>query len=308
MTLRLRLEPGARSFTPMKIPQRHRLHRDVATEWVLFSTGLSDSGHSKPGGFRGEWELAIRGNSRHVPVMKSKEGIGAAEEAASKHGRADAALFRRVQPSTKRKNIMETSRLYFLSVPVFVAVAMLSGCGRGSGQPTNISYRQVGICKSFVAASGPVTSRADEGYAVFKIETVDNKSNKPFAFDPKFLYVDQSTPAQHAKQLWEWDRRYASADSRIPQSLGISLAPETTIPAGGKLDVNGFLVIPLGINNPSHGPEENKFAFQLLHDSGTSENTASGQIRVSEGIVFNKTNAADTKWTVAENCKELPLK
>lgn len=204
---------------------------------------------------------------------------------------------------------METSRLCYLSVPALIAVALLSGCGSRTGQPANISYRQVGICKGFEAASGPVTSRTDEGFAFFKIETVDNtKSNKAFAFDPKLLYVDQSTPEQHAKQLWEWDRRYASTDSRIPQSLGISLAPETTIPAGGKLDVNGFLVIPLGINNPSHGPEENKFAFQLLHDSGTSENTASGQIRISEGIVFTKTNAADTKWTVVDNCKELALK
>ena len=204
---------------------------------------------------------------------------------------------------------METPRLYFLSVPVLIAVSMLSGCGKGSGQPTNISYRQVGVCKSYEGASGPVTLRADEGYAVFKIATVDNtKSNKAFAFDPKLLYIDQSTPEQHAKQLWEWDRRYASTDSRFPQSLGISLAPETTIPAGGKLDANSFLVIPLGINNPSGGPEENKFAFQLLYDSGNSENTASGQIRVSEGMVFNKTNAADTKWTVSENCKDLALK
>jgi hypothetical protein len=203
---------------------------------------------------------------------------------------------------------METSRLYFLSVPVLIAVTMLSGCGRGSDQPTDISYRQVGICKSFAAASGPVTSRPDEGYAVFKIETLDNtKSNKAFAFDPKLLYIDQSTPEQHAKQLWEWDRRYASPDPRFPQSLGISLAPEATVPAGGKLDVNSFVVIPLGVNNPSHGPEANKFAFQLLYDSGTSENTASGQIRVSEGMVFNKTNAADN-WTVVENCKELALK
>ncbi|MGH6823798.1 MAG: hypothetical protein ACREC4_09990, partial [Methylocella sp.] len=62
-----------------------------------------------------------------------------------------------------------------------------------------------------------------------------------------------------------------------------------------------------GINNPSGGPEEDKFAFQLLHDSGTAENTASGQIRISEGIVFSKTNAAG-KWTLAENCKELALK
>ena len=204
---------------------------------------------------------------------------------------------------------METSRLYFLSVPVFIALAMLSGCGKGSSQPTNISYRQVGICKGFQAASGPVASKANEGYAFFKIDTVDNsKSNKPFAFDPKLLFIDQSTPEQHAKQLWEWDRRYASTDSRFPQSLGISLAPETTIPAGGKLDVNSFVVIPLGVSNPSGGPVENTLAFGLLYDSGTSENTASGQIRISEGIVFDRTNTDDSKWTVAEDCKELALK
>jgi hypothetical protein len=203
---------------------------------------------------------------------------------------------------------MKTSRLYFLPVTVFIAVSMLSGCGRRSGQPTNISYSQVGICKGFETASGPMKAKADEGYAIFKIETVDNKSNKAFAFDPKLLYVDQSTPEQHAKHNWEWDRRYATTDSRIPKSLGISLAPETTIPAGGKLDVNGFVVIPLGINNPSGGPEESKFAFQLLHDSQTAETTERGQIRVSEGIVFDKTNADETKWTVVENCKELALK
>jgi hypothetical protein len=204
---------------------------------------------------------------------------------------------------------METSRLYFLSVPIIIAVSMLSGCGKVSRQPTNISYRQVGICKSFESPSGRVTSKADEGYAVFKIATVDNtKSDKAFAFDPKLLYIDQSTPEQHAKHHWEWDRRFASLDPRIPQSLGISLARESTIPAGGKLDVNSFVVIPLGINNPSGGPEENKFAFQLLYDSGTAGTTEHGEIRVSEGIVFDKTNADETKWTVVDNCKELALK
>ncbi len=199
--------------------------------------------------------------------------------------------------------------MYFLSVPVFIVLSMLSGCGSRSGQATNVSYRQIGICKGFESASGPVVSKPDEGYAFFKIETVDNtKSSKVFAFDPKLLYVDQTTPQQRAKQLWEWDRRFASTDSRIPKSLGISLAPESIIPAGGKLDVNSFVVIPLGINNPSGGPVENTLDFDLLNDSGNSENTASGQIRISEGIVFNRSNPADTKWTVAENCKELALK
>jgi hypothetical protein len=203
---------------------------------------------------------------------------------------------------------METSRLYFLCVTVLIAVSMLSGCGRGSGQPTNISYRQVGICKRVDAPSGPITSRADEGYAIFKIATVDNtKSNKPFGFDPRLLYVDQSTPEQHARHNWEWDRRFSLVDTRIAQGLGITLARDSTIPAGGKLDVNSFVFIPLGTNNPSGGPEENKFAFRLLYDSQSAETTEHGQIRISEGIVFDKTNAADT-WTVVDNCKELALK
>jgi hypothetical protein len=254
-------------------------------------------------------ECGTRASRRLPSATEEHSWIGAAEEGISKHGGVDAALFRLVQPSTKRKRIMETSRLYFLSVPVFIALSMLSGCGKGSGQPTIISYRQVGICKGFEAASGPVTSKPDEGYAFFKIETVDNtKSGKAFAFDPKLVFIDQSTPQQHAKQLWEWDRRFASSDSRIPKSLGISLASESTVPAGGKADVNSFVVIPLGVNNQSGGPVENALAFGLEYDSGNSENTASGQIRISEGIAFDRTNTDDTKATVVENCKELALK
>ena len=161
----------------------------------------------------------------------------------------------------------------------------------------------------FAALSGEVPSKADEGYAFFKIENIDNtKSGKAFAFDPKLIFIDQSTPQQHAKQLWEWDRRFASSDSRIPQALGISLAPETTVPAGGKADGNGFVVIPLGVNNPSGGPADQALVFGLEYDSGTSENTASGQIRISEGMVFDRTNASDDKPTVIEHCKELALK
>ena len=111
------------------------------------------------------------------------------------------ALFRPVHPRMKEKKIMETSRSCFPSVPAFIALSMLSGCDRGPGLAANISYREIGICKGFEAASGPVTSKAGEAHAVFKIETVDNtKSNKAFAFDPKLVYVDQSNPDQRG---WE---------------------------------------------------------------------------------------------------------
>ncbi len=128
---------------------------------------------------------------------------------------------------------METSRWYLLSVPIFIALSMLSGCGKGSGQPAIISYRQVGICKGFESASGPVASKPDEGYAFFKIETVDNtKSGKALAFDPKLIFIDQSTPQQHAKQLWEWDRRFASTDSENPEKHGHFVGPRIDDPGG----------------------------------------------------------------------------
>lgn len=202
---------------------------------------------------------------------------------------------------------METSRACFLALSAVIAAATLSGCGRGSDSPVKVTYRQVGICKGFETGSGPLMAKADEGYAFFKFETVENPSSKAFVFDPKLLFVDQSTAEQKAGQVWEWNRRYATTDSRFKQ-LGIPLAAETTIPAGGKADINAFVVVPLGIDNPSKGPESDKFAFDVVYDSMNSENTASGQIRISEGMLFNKTNASQKDWTVVEDCKDVNFK
>jgi hypothetical protein len=59
---------------------------------------------------------------------------------------------------------------------------VLFGCDRVPGDPSGVSYRQVGICKGYDTAAGPVTARSDEAFAIFKIEAVDNtKSKKSFA-------------------------------------------------------------------------------------------------------------------------------
>jgi hypothetical protein len=175
--------------------------------------------------------------------------------------------------------------------------------------PPTFHIAKSAYAKGLKRASGPVTSKADEAHAFFKIETVDNtKSNKAFAFDPKLIYVDQSNPNQKGWDVRPLYRRFASMDSRIPQSLGVSLAPESMVPAGDKLDVNSFVVILLGVNNPSGGPEANKLAFELLLDSANTGNAEEAEIHAAKGIVFNKTNPANTKWTVTENCKELSFK
>src|SRR5438132_8409086 len=137
----------------------------------------------------------------------------------------------------------------------------------------SISYHQVGICKGYDTGAGPVTTRSDEAFAIFKIEAVDNtKPSGSFDFDPTHLYVDQSTPEQKAKTtVWDKNRRFVYSDPRFAQNMGVSSAVETTIPEGTKLEINGFAVVPLGINNPSGGPEANQHSFDLVYDTWSTD-------------------------------------
>ena len=225
---------------------------------------------------------------------------------------------------------METSRACLLSVPMLVTLSIvLSGCGHGFAPPTTISYRQVGICKGYDTAAGPVTARSDEAFAIFKIEGVDNtKSSKSFDFDPTHLYVDQSNPEQQAKKaVWDRNRQFMNPDPRFAQNMGVSSAVETTIPEGTKLEINGFAVVPLGINNPSGGPEANQYSFDLVYDTWSTDehetNAAGGGFAfvfvpvqslfggsklASKNIDLIKTNASETRWSLTDNCRALSFK
>ncbi|QBR70137.1 hypothetical protein CU048_01285 [Beijerinckiaceae bacterium] len=203
---------------------------------------------------------------------------------------------------------MKTSKIYLFAIPMAIAGSIaLSGCGRSTANPTVISYKQIGICKTYDTPTGPQTTKGNEGFAIFKIETIDNtKYNNIFNLDPSRLYVNQSNPEQMAKGVYSWNRRFVNPDPRFAQNLGFSPIVRATVPAGEKIDPKTFIVIPLGIDNPSQGPDENKYNFTLAYDTGTDDR---GNIQsVSEGLLFVKGNAPDTKWTVVENCKELPLK
>jgi hypothetical protein len=97
---------------------------------------------------------------------------------------------------------MATPTKWFLSVPMLVAGSIaLSGCGgRSSSNPTIISYRPVGICKGYETPDGPVTAGANKGFAVFKIESVDNtKYASSFTFAPERLFVNQSTRVRNGE-------------------------------------------------------------------------------------------------------------
>jgi hypothetical protein len=195
---------------------------------------------------------------------------------------------------------MKTSAMAFLSVPMLVAGSLaLSGCGRSSSNPTNISYR-----KGYETPAGPITAGANKGFAVFKIESVDNtKYGSSFTFFPERLFVNQSPPVLAAGTA---NRRFVHPDPRFAQTMGFTSIPQTTIPAGEKLDINGVVIIPLGITNPSGGAEANQFSFALAYDTGTGER--GDQQNVNEGIVFTTTNPPDAKCSAVEHCKELSFK
>jgi hypothetical protein len=72
----------------------------------------------------------------------------------------------------------------------------LSGYGRS---PSNISYQQVGICKGYETPDGPITAGTNRGFAVFKIESVDNtKYDDDFVLALARLFVNQFMPDEAA--------------------------------------------------------------------------------------------------------------
>lgn len=202
---------------------------------------------------------------------------------------------------------MKASTKCFLSVPMLVAGSIaLSGCGRSASTPTTITYHQVGVCKTYETPSGAQQAKNNEGFAIFKIESVDNtKYNNSFKFDPGRFYVDQTTVDGKSKGIYGWDRRFVNKDPRFGKAMGVKYVAEAEIQAGQKLEDAGFALIPLATNNPTGIPEADQYNFQLVYDTGSDDR--GNMVSASEGIIFVRTNPANTKWSVVEDCKELPL-
>ena len=198
---------------------------------------------------------------------------------------------------------MKTSALNLLTFPMLATASfMLAGCGPGG--PTVITYEQVGTCKSYPTPTGAVSAKPNEGFAIFKIASVDNsKHNENFYLDVERFYVNQSNPTQLAGSVYTWNRRFLNPDPRFARNLGYPPVETTTIPANEKREYNSYVVVPLGINNPTEGPAEKQYEYKFDYDTGSNER---GNIQsVSEGITFVKTNPEGSKYTLTENCKDL---
>lgn len=199
---------------------------------------------------------------------------------------------------------MKTSNKCILSVSVLVLGSIaLSGCGgRSASNPTTISYHQIGVCKSYATPTGTEAAKPNEAFAVFKVETIDNtKPNNNFDLDVARVYVDQTGASVKTKNLSDQVRRFMITGQRLGQALGVKTLGPITVPAKEKIDVDSIVVVP--IKSPAGGPETDTHSFDLIYDTTTTE-VQTG----TKDIVFIRTNTADTKYQVVEDCKDLPLK
>jgi hypothetical protein len=202
---------------------------------------------------------------------------------------------------------MKTSNIAILSVPMLVAGSIaLSGCGKRSAtNPTMISYSQVGVCKSYATLTGnEETAKPDEGFVIFKIETIDNaKQSDTFYLDPERLMIDQTTAEFQQKDISRRSRRFIDADPRFAQAMGVKGLARAAFPANEKTDVNSFVIVPLRLDIGLGGPNAKQYSFDLVYDTTTTE------VQVgTKDVVTTKTNADVAKYSVVENCKELALK
>lgn len=202
---------------------------------------------------------------------------------------------------------MKTSYIAMLSIPMLVAGSIaLSGCGKRSAKnPTMISYSQVGICKSYATQTGDEEkAKPNEGLVIFKIESVDNsKQSDAFNLDPVRFYVDQTPADMMQKNLSFHTRRFMNADPRFEKAMGVQGLARAVFPANQKSDVNSFIIVPVRTDSALGGAQGNQYSYDLTYDTTTTE----AQWGTME-VVTTKTNPADTKYTVVENCKELSYK
>jgi len=190
----------------------------------------------------------------------------------------------------------------FVSVQMLAAAGVaLSGCGRNSSHPINIDYQPIGICRAYETPDGRISAGTSSGFAVFKIESVENTEGEgDFVFAPERLFVNQSPPILVAGSL---NRRFVRADPRFARALGFVPIQEIPLAVGEKREVNSIVFIPLTINDPNGGAEANQFSFELAYDTGFGDK--GDQENVNEGISFTITKPANPKWVVVENCTEL---
>jgi hypothetical protein len=165
---------------------------------------------------------------------------------------------------------------------------MLAGCapGGGIGPLATIKYHQVGACNGYQRGSGIVSVGPNAAYVVFKIEAIDNtKPNIDFHFDPARLFINQST------------RHFVDPGLTFAQDLGVFGTVPVTVPHGSVIGLNGFSIVVVSTSSSNGSVEANQTAFSLSYDTQSTD----------PGVLFDKTNVAQTTWPQTDNCQAMTL-
>lgn len=174
----------------------------------------------------------------------------------------------------------------------------IGGCSHSPEETINIFYREIGVCKTYDTADGPVSARPDEAFVVFEIEAVDNLTSKTFSFDPSLVYVDQSHRDKETVRNALAGRRYALRDPRFSKSVGAPGAERAAIPKERKVDLDTFIGVAVSADESNQPAAA---SYDLRYDVGAYEAWRS---EPPDGFLYIKTNAFGETGSFKDDCKE----
>jgi hypothetical protein len=201
---------------------------------------------------------------------------------------------------------MMSRRLNLVSLScVGVSLAVLSGCEPGpSGSTVKIHYSQVGACNGYQSGSGVTSKRANQAFAVFRIESIDStQSGVGFNFTPSRLYVD----LEPHKETWGSSLgasfRFVSSDRRFTDPLGVPAIAESKVPARATTPVDRLAFIPVSTKEANGAEEVAKTSYKLLYDPVTKQTSEVFDPHVE----LVKSNEAQSSWPTTDDCLHLDI-
>lgn len=188
---------------------------------------------------------------------------------------------------------------------VGVSLAVLSGCEPGpAGSKVKINYSQVGACNGYQSGSGVTSKRANQAFAVFRIESIDaTQSSVAFNFTPSRIYVD----LEPNKETWGSSMGagfyFVSTDRRFTDPLGVPTIAESKAPARATTAVDRLAFIAVPTKDANGSEAVGKTSYRLLYDAVTKQTSEVFDPHVE----LVKTNDAQSAWPATDDCLHLDI-
>ncbi len=192
----------------------------------------------------------------------------------------------------------------FSAAPLaLLSLAGLSGCSLGPPSTATIAYTQVGACNGYTSGGGATASRPNIAYVIYKIRSIDNSQSRvDLEFVPVRLYVDQSTKKAMFEPTMAFEMHYASGDDRFARGLGLTGLTQQVIPAGRKVDIDGFAVVEVGTSTASGAEEAHHTAYPLSYDADMGEVEF---FAAPPKVVLTETSSSGASHPIVEDCRAL---